>query len=263
MFEVVVALVTLTAMEVVLGIDNIIFIAIVAGRLPKARQGSARRIGLSLAFLTRVLLLLSLNFILGLTAPVLTLPELPMLHEQGARDLSWRDLILIGGGLFLIAKSTWEIHEKLERPEESEVVAGAATNAFAKVIAQIVLLDLVFSLDSIFTAIGMVNTNPTVPGYGEVNRIWIMVAAVLISIGVMMAFAGAVSDFVSQHPTLKVLALSFLILIGVLLVAEGFDQHINKGYVYFAMAFSVAVEMLNLRLRRHESVRLHNDRLPE
>ena len=261
MLEAVIALTTLTAMEIVLGIDNIVFIAIVAAKLPPAQQKTARKVGLSIALITRVLLLLSLNFILGLTTPVFTIPEIPMLSEE-ARAVSWRDLILIVGGLFLIGKSTIEIHDKLEVSDPADKGKGRATGSFGSVVFQIVMLDLVFSLDSIFTAIGMVTKNPVIPGYGELNRIWIMVAAVMIAIGVMLAFAGTVSDFVAKRPTLKILALSFLILIGVLLVAEGFDQHMNKGYVYFAMAFSLVVEMVNLRVRKNELMRLHNDRLP-
>jgi predicted tellurium resistance membrane protein TerC len=261
MGEALVALVSLAAMEIVLGIDNVVFIAILAARLPEDRQQTARTVGLSIALITRILLLFSLSFILGLTKLVITLPEIPLLSAE-ARALSWRDIILAVGGLFLIAKSTVEIHNKLEEPAGHVEQLSAAKTSFAGVVTQIVMLDLVFSLDSIFTAIGMVKKDPVIPGFGELNRIWIMVAAVMIAIGVMIVSAKAVSEFIAKRPTLKILALSFLILIGVLLVAEGFDQHINKGYVYFAMAFALAVEMLNLRIRGTELRPLNNDRIP-
>jgi predicted tellurium resistance membrane protein TerC len=262
MVEAIIALVTLTAMEIVLGIDNIIFIAIVAGKLPHGQQNAARRTGLAVALIMRIALLFSITWILRLTVPVFTLPAIPTMTEE-ARALTWRDIILIAGGAFLIAKSTLEIHAKLERPDEHETAgAGKGASGFPAVVTQIVLIDMVFSLDSILTAVGMVRTNPVIPGYGELNRVWIMIAAVVISMAVMLAFAGPVSDFISKRPTLKILALSFLILIGVLLVAEGFDQHLNRGYVYFAMAFSLVVEMLNMRIRRHELIKLNKDQLP-
>lgn len=231
-----VALLTLTALEIVLGIDNVIFISILAGKLPEDQQAKARRLGLVLAMVTRVGLLFSLAWIMRLTAPLFTV----LSHE-----ISGRDLILLLGGLFLLAKSTHEIHVKLEGEEGH---ASAKTRAsFTSVIVQILILDLVFSLDSVITAVGMA------------NRISIMVTAVVVAVGFMMLFAGAISDFVQRHPTVKMLALSFLLLIGVTLIAEGMDQHISKGYIYFAMAFSVFVEMLNLKISRRSKnpVKLH------
>lgn len=224
-----VSLLTLTLLEIVLGIDNVIFISILAGKLPKDQQPKARQLGLSLALITRILLLFSITWLMGLTKPLFTLPIL-------GHGLSGRDLILLVGGLFLIGKSVVEIHEKLEGEDGHANPAKAGTR-FAAVIVQILLLDIVFSLDSVITAVGMA------------NNIWVMVAAVVIALGVMLAFAGAISDFVNRHPTLKMLALSFLILIGVTLVGESLGQHIPKGYIYFSMAFAFAVEMLNLRLR--------------
>jgi len=221
-----VALVTLTSLEVVLGIDNIIFISILAGKLPAEQQARARTTGLAVAMLSRIALLFSLASVMRLTTPWFSVI---------GRDISGRDLILIGGGLFLLAKSTHEIHEKVEGHGEGTVNRAAAS--FAGVIVQILLLDVVFSLDSVITAIGMA------------DEIAIMVAAVMIAVGFMMVFAGAVGDFVHRHPTVKMLALSFLLMIGLSLVAEGFGQHIPKGYIYFAMAFSVFVEMLNLKVR--------------
>jgi predicted tellurium resistance membrane protein TerC len=255
MLEAIIALVTLTAMEIVLGIDNIIFIAIVAGRLPPEQQPRARRLGLAAALITRLLLLAMLSYILQLDQPLFTLPDLPLFHELEARAVSIRDLILIGGGLFLIAKSTIEIHERLggEEPGGSQT---PAPSSFASVIIQIAVLDIIFSLDSVITAVGMVNADITLENNFVIKKLWIMSAAVIVAVGVMLLFANAVSEFVARHPTLKILALSFLILIGVLLVAEGLGQHINKGYIYFAMAFSVAVEMLNLRIRPHKPLKL-------
>ena len=221
-----VALVTLTSLEVVLGIDNIIFISILAGKLPAEQQARARTTGLAVAMLSRIALLFSLASVMRLTTPWFSVP---------GRDISGRDLILIGGGLFLLAKSTHEIHEKVEGHGEGTVTRAPASSA--GVIVQILLLDVVFSLDSVITAIGMA------------DEIAIMVAAVMIAVGFMMVFAGAVGDFVHRHPTVKMLALSFLLMIGLSLVAEGFGQHIPKGYIYFAMAFSVFVEMLNLKVR--------------
>jgi predicted tellurium resistance membrane protein TerC len=255
MFEAIVALVTLTAMEIVLGIDNIIFIAIVAGKLPPEQQPRARKLGLAAALVTRLLLLATLSYILKLDEPLFVLPDLPMFHELEARAVSIRDLILIGGGLFLIAKSTFEIHERLSG-EDGEAGGVVAASSFASVIIQIAVLDIIFSLDSVITAVGMVNDDITLANGFVIGKLWIMSAAVVSAVGVMLLFAGAVSDFVARHPTLKILALSFLILIGVLLVAEGLGQHLNKGYIYFAMAFSVVVEMLNLRLRPHKPVKL-------
>lgn len=218
---------TLCALELVLGIDNIIFISILSGKLPPEQQQKARTIGLGLAMGTRVALLLSLSWVIGLTDPLFT-----VLSEE----ISGRDLILLLGGLFLIAKSTHEIHQKLEAGEE--ITTTTASSKFASVIFQILLLDVVFSLDSVITAVGMV------------NEISIMIAAVLASTFAMMFLAKPISDFVDKHPTIKILALSFLILIGVTLIAEGFNQHISKGYIYFAMGFSLGVEALNIRLRK-------------
>ena len=227
---------TLLALEIVLGIDNVVFISILAGKLPLSRQARARYTGLGLAMLTRLMLLFSLSWMIRLTAPLFTISQ---------QEISGRDLILIVGGLFLIAKSTHEIHQRLEGEQGSSSSRVAPT--FASVIVQILLLDVVFSLDSVITAIGMV------------NHIGIMVAAVIGAVIVMIGFAGAIGRFVEHHPTVKMLALSFLLLIGMTLMAEGFDQHIPKGYIYSAMAFSVFVEMLNLRIRRSAAapVKLH------
>ena len=231
-----IALATLTALEIVLGIDNIVFIAILSDKLPEDRQEEARRVGLGLALVMRVLLLLSLTWIMRLTEP---------LFSVFAFDVSGRDIILILGGLFLLGKSTLEIHEKLEG-EEAHGDAGAVKATFASVIVQIMLLDAVFSIDSVITAIGLV------------DQVTIMIIAVVIAIIFMLVFVNTVSEFVEEHPTIKILALSFLLLIGFTLVAEGLELHIPKGYIYFAMAFSVFVEMLNLRLRarREEPVQL-------
>jgi predicted tellurium resistance membrane protein TerC len=231
-----IALATLTALEIVLGIDNVVFISILASKLPKEQQGKARQIGLALAMLMRIALLFSLSWVIRLTGPLFFIL---------GNAISGRDLILILGGLFLLAKSTHEIHQKLEGEEGSS--SDRVRPTFQSVIAQIVVLDVVFSLDSVITAVGMV------------RRVWIMVVAVVIAITFMMIFAGPISQFVDRHPTVKMLALSFLLLIGVTLIAEGFDHHIPKGYIYFAMAFSVFVEFLNLRLRKAKSppVSLH------
>jgi predicted tellurium resistance membrane protein TerC len=218
---------TLCLLELVLGIDNVIFISILSGKLPADQQAKARTLGLSLAVITRVILLLSLSWVIGLTEP---------LFDLLGKAVSGRDLILILGGLFLIAKSTHEIHQKLEANEE--MTKAKAAGKFAMVIFQILLLDIVFSLDSVITAVGMV------------SEISIMIAAVVVSTIIMVSAAGPISRFVDQHPTIKMLALSFLLLIGVTLLAEGFDQHIAKGYIYFSMAFSLFVEVLNIRLRR-------------
>jgi predicted tellurium resistance membrane protein TerC len=221
------ALITLTALEIVLGIDNIIFISILAGKLPEAQRARARTIGLAFAMGTRLALLASLVWMMRLTEPWFTVL---------GQAISGRDLILIVGGLFLLAKSTMEIHDKLEGEEESS--GGRAVTTFASVIVQIAILDIVFSLDSIITAIGMA------------EQLSVMVAAVIIAVIFMMFFAGAVSAFIDRHPTVKVLALSFLLMIGLALIGDGLDMHIPKGYIYFAMAFSVFVEMLNIRIRR-------------
>jgi len=230
-----VALFTLTALEIVLGIDNIIFIAILSAKLPVAVQNRARLIGLAIAMVTRVLLLLSITWIMRLTTPLFSLLD---------RDFSGRDLILIAGGLFLLAKSTLEIHEKLEG-EEHEHKTAKGVAKFGAVVFQIVLLDIVFSLDSVITAIGLS------------NHVAIMITAVIIAVIFMMVFSKSISDFVDKHPTIRMLALSFLLLIGVSLVGEGLEFHIPKGYIYFAMAFSVGVEMLNLRIRGSKPVKLH------
>jgi predicted tellurium resistance membrane protein TerC len=222
-----IALATLTFLEIVLGVDNVIFISILSGKLPAAQQPRARRIGLLGAMITRVLLLFSLAWIIRLTQPWFTVL---------GQEISGRDLILIGGGLFLLGKSTYEIHDKLEGEEGH--ASDRTASSFASVIVQIMLLDIVFSLDSVITAVGMV------------DQLWVMIAAVMISVGIMIASAEAISAFVHRHPTVKVLALSFLLLIGMSLILEGFDQHIRKGYIYFAIGFSVFVEMINLRLRK-------------
>ena len=228
-----IAFLTLTVLEIVLGIDNVVFIAILVDKLPTAQQGKARLIGLLLAMLMRIALLFSLSWILGLTAPLFTIWQ----------TVSGRDLILLLGGLFLIAKSTYEIHHKLEGEEGH--ASARVTASLASVLVQIILLDIVFSLDSVITAVGMT------------NRLGIMITAVIVAVLFMMVFAGAISAFVNRHPTVKILALSFLLLIGTTLIIEGLHQHISKGYIYFAMAFSVFVEMLNLRLRRQQGAPLH------
>ena len=225
--EILIALATLTFLEIVLGVDNIIFISILSGKLPPDQQPKARRIGLLLAMGTRILLLFSLAWVIKLTAPMFTV---------FSQEISGRDLILIIGGLFLLGKSTHEIHDRLEG-EEGHASAKAAAS-FMSVLIQIALLDIVFSLDSVITAVGMV------------DELWVMIVAVVISVVIMMVAAEPISAFVHRHPTVKMLALSFLLLIGMSLVAEGFDHHIPKGYVYFAMGFSVFVEAINLRVRK-------------
>jgi predicted tellurium resistance membrane protein TerC len=237
-----VPLVTLTAMEIVLGIDNIVFIAIIAGSLPPERQEAARRLGLLLALGTRLLLLLTLSWVLGLTRPVFALSDLGVPANwlsAATNEVSWRDLILIGGGLFLIGKSTYEIHQSFEVTRGPR--PAGRTRSLGSAVAQIAVLDVVFSLDSVITAVGMA------------RQLWVMAAAIVIAVGVMLAFAGRVSDFVHRHPTLKMLALSFLILIGVMLVAEGVEKHIERGYIYFAMLFALAVELLNMRVRKEHT----------
>jgi predicted tellurium resistance membrane protein TerC len=230
-----IALATLTFLEIVLGVDNIIFISILSGKLPAPQQAKARRLGLLAAMGTRILLLFSLTWISKLTSPWFTIM---------GQEISGRDLILILGGLFLLAKSTYEIHDKLEGEEGHASKKVAAS--FASVIVQIMMLDIVFSLDSVITAVGMV------------RELWVMVTAVIVAVLIMMLSAEPISEFVHRHPTVKMLALSFLLLIGVSLLAEGFDQHISKGYIYFAMGFSVFVEMINLRLRKKtDPVHLH------
>lgn len=241
--EIWISLLTLTVLEIVLGIDNIVFISILAGKLPDNQQKKARQVGLGLAMFTRVLLLLSLTWIMKLTTPIFNLGEVihvtnPELLERMA--ISGRDLILIIGGLFLIYKSTHEIHQKIEGEPDSEIKRKVPS--FVGAIIQILILDIVFSLDSVITAVGMA------------DHIGVMIAAVIIAVGVMMVSASAISNFVNNHPTVKILALSFLLLIGVSLLAEGFEQHIPKGYIYFAMAFSVLVELLNLKMKKKNNL---------
>ena len=226
-----IALGTLTLLEIVLGIDNVVFISILAGKLPKTQQATARRVGLLLAMLTRIGLLFSLAWIIRLTEPWFTVL---------GQAISGRDLILIVGGLFLLAKSTHEIHQKVEGAEGSS--SERVAPSLRSVLVQILLLDVVFSLDSVITAVGMA------------EDIGVMVVAVVIAVGFMLVFAAPISRFVDRHPTVKILALSFLLLIGFTLIAEGFDRHIPKGYIYFAMAFSVFVEVLNLRLRKPDAM---------
>jgi predicted tellurium resistance membrane protein TerC len=225
-----ISLLTLTVLEIVLGIDNIIFISILAEKLPEAQEANGRRVGLLMAMFTRILLLISIAWVIGLTQPF---------FEVFGHDVSGRDIILLAGGLFLLGKSTLEIHDKLESKEGHAEIRAQAS--FAGVILQIMLLDVVFSLDSVITAVGMA------------NLLGVMIAAVVIAVMIMLYASGPISSFVNQHPTIKILALSFLLLIGVSLVAEGLAFHIPKGYIYFAMAFSVFVEMLNLRIRRLEA----------
>jgi predicted tellurium resistance membrane protein TerC len=238
-----IALVTLTVLEIVLGIDNVIFISILAGKLPPEQQAKARKVGLGLAMFLRIGLLASIAWIARLTAPLFTVL---------GQEISGRDLILLGGGVFLLFKATREIHDRLEGEEGHGNARAGVT--FTSVIVQILLLDIVFSLDSVITAVGMADELP------------VMIAAVVIAVGVMMFAAGPISDFVADHPTVKMLALSFLLLIGMSLVAEGLDQHIPKGYVYFAMGFSVLVEMLNLKMTKKSKtkpVQLHQEYLAE
>ena len=232
------SLVTLTVMEIVLGIDNVIFISILCDKLPPARQASARRLGLSLAMILRLGLLLAITWVMGLTTPLV---------EIAGKTFSGRDVILLLGGLFLIAKATREIHENLEvAHHEAGSSSGKATLGI--VLAQIIALDVVFSLDSVITAVGMA------------QHIAVMVTAMVLAVGVMLIFSGSIASFVNRHPSMKMLALSFLLLIGVVLVADGMGQHVGKGYIYFAMAFSFGVELLNMRVRRRERapVELHN-----
>ncbi len=229
------ALVTLTALEIVLGIDNIIFISILVGRLPEERRQRGRVLGLGFAMVTRILLLLSITWVMRLTSPLFSVLE---------RGVSGRDIILVGGGLFLIWKSTVEIHESLEGAGEERTTR--AVTGFAATIAQIALIDIIFSLDSVITAVGLA------------REVAVMIIAIIASVGVMMFAAKAIGDFVDRHPTIKMLALSFLVMVGVALIAEGFDLHIPRGYIYFAMAFSTFVEMLNIRMRKKaKPVKLH------
>src|SRR5688500_9175459 len=234
-----IALATLTFLEIVLGVDNIIFISILSGKLPDEQQPRARRLGLLGAMITRVLLLFSLAWIIRLTEPWFTVI---------GQEISGRDLILILGGLFLLGKSTYEIHDKLEGEEGH--ASAKVPSSFMSVIVQIMLLDIVFSLDSVITAVGMV------------DELWVMVTAVVVAVAIMMLSAEPISAFVHRHPTVKMLALSFLLLIGLSLIAEGFDHHIPKGYIYFAMGLSVFVEMIILRLRKAATVQLHDRHVP-
>ena len=221
-----IALLTLSSLEIVLGIDNIVFISILVAKLPAARQAAARRIGLLLAMGMRIALLLAISWVMGLTVPLFTVL---------AQEFTGRDLILLLGGLFLVAKATYEIHDKLEGTEHDHAAPRAAR--FGAILVQIMLLDIVFSLDSVITAVGMV------------QHVEIMITAVVVAVLVMMVFAARISAFIEKHPTMKMLALSFLLLIGVVLIADGFGQHVSKGYIYFAMAFSLFVEILNIRIR--------------
>lgn len=232
-----IALGTLTALEIVLGIDNIIFLSVLVGRLPEKQRVFARRIGLGLAMIARLALLFSISWVMGLTEPWLTV---------FSEAISGRDLILVGGGMFLLVKATLEIHQSLEGSEESDPAVGAAS--LGMVLVQIALLDIVFSLDSVITAVGLV------------EQVSIMAIAIILAVVVMLMAAKSIGVFVDEHPTIKILALSFLILVGVTLMVEGFDVHVPKGYIYFAMAFSVAVEMLNIRMRRKRAspVKLHS-----
>lgn len=236
-----IALATLTALEIVLGIDNIIFISILVGRLPPERRDLARRLGLTLAMVSRILLLLSLAWIMRLTEPLFTVL---------GQEISGRDLILVFGGLFLLWKSVHEIHASLEGDQDEPGTAGAAARAtFGGVLVQIAIIDIVFSLDSVITAVGLA------------DQVSVMVIAILVSVAVMMFAAKSIGEFVDRHPTIKMLALSFLVLVGVTLIAEGFDTHVPKGYIYFAMAFSIVVEMINIRLRKRmvKPVQLRKD----
>jgi predicted tellurium resistance membrane protein TerC len=234
--EGIVSLLTLTFLEIVLGIDNIVFISILSGKLPAAQQGKARTLGLGLALIARILLLLGVEWIIGLKSPLLTL---------GDFELSFRDLILIAGGLFLIGKSVSEIHAKLEGEEEQQKTSKAVT--FGSVIVQVIIIDLVFSLDSILTAVGLVDS------------VLIIVIAIVISMAVMLIFSRSISNFIHKHPAMKVLAISFLIMIGTLLVVEGLHVHVPRGYIYFSMAFALGVEVLNMKIRKKSTLRSQAD----
>jgi predicted tellurium resistance membrane protein TerC len=238
--ETIVALLTLTSLEIVLGIDNVVFISILVGKLPQESRAWVRTVGLGLALVTRLMLLFTLKWIMGLSTVLFTV---------FGHAVSGRDLILLTGGLFLIGKSTYELHDKLEGDEQHEPMGGRA--AVGSLLLQIALLDIIFSLDSVITAVGMA------------RELWVMSAAVVIAVVVMMFAAGAIGDFVDRHPTMKVLALSFLILIGVLLLAEGAGAHLNRGYVYFAMAFSFVVELINMRVRRSVPLKLKQTHVEE
>jgi predicted tellurium resistance membrane protein TerC len=238
-----IALLTLSSLEIVLGIDNIVFISILVAKLPREQQQLARRVGLLLAMGMRIALLLAISWVMGLTQPLFTVTALD-------HAFTGRDLILLLGGLFLVGKATWEIHDKLEGAEHGHAAAKAAS--LGGILVQIVLLDVVFSLDSVITAVGMA------------RDVEVMIAAVMIAVGVMLVFAKSISEFIDRHPTMKMLALSFLLLIGVVLMADGFGQHVSKGYIYAAMAFSLFVEVLNMRLRRVSApVELRHERIVE
>jgi predicted tellurium resistance membrane protein TerC len=239
----IIALLTLAALEIVLGIDNVIFIAILSGKLPSEKRPFTRKLGISLAVITRIGLLFSITLIMRLTKPLFTVL---------GQDITGKSLVLILGGLFLVGKATYELHHKLEAADDHAegVDLKKAAASVAAVVAQIMVVDIVFSLDSVITAVGMV------------NNIWIMVAAVIAAAAVMVIFAGPVSDFVERHPTMKVLALSFLLLIGVMLVVDGLGHHVPKGYIYFAMAFSLGVELFNMWLRKRSALKLHHSHLP-
>ena len=245
---VITGLLTLTVLEIILGVDNIIFISIVSNKLPAQQQPRARLIGLLLAMVFRIFLLLTISWIIKLTDPIFTIP---FIEDEGKPlGISWKDLILIAGGIFLVFKSTLEIHHKLEKAKPETATGKNAPNAFGSVIVQIVLVDAVFSFDSILTAIGFV------------DQVWVMIAAVVISMTIMILFSGVISRFINKHPTLQILALAFLIMIGVMLVAEGFHQHFNKSYIYTAIAFSLIVELINMRLRKNrEPIDINNQTL--
>lgn len=235
-----ISLLTLTFLEIVLGVDNIIFISIISDKLPKDKQRFARNLGLAFAMVFRILLLLMINWIIGLKNPIITLSFLAEPDSQLPLQLSWKDIILLVGGIFLIAKSTFEIHGKMQVNEAHQAPKSNASSLMTMVIIQIILVDMVFSLDSILTAIGLV------------DNVLLMIIAVVISIGVMMAFAGPISRIINKHPSLQMLALSFLVVIGVMLVAEGIHQHISKNIIYSCLAFSLAVEMLNITVRNRQ-----------
>lgn len=246
-----ISLITLTFLEIVLGIDNIIFISILANKLPKEQQAKARNLGLTLALIMRIGLLFTITWMMKLKDPVVTVPFLDDPTNPGSNlAISWKDVILIVGGIFLLIKSTTEIHNKLERSEKPAAASG--TSSFTAVIVQILLIDAVFSVDSILTAVGLV------------DNIVIMIIAVIVSMIVMLIFAGPISRFINKHPSLQVLALAFLIAIGIILIANGFHQEFNKGYIYTALAFSLFVEMINIRMRRNkENVELNNSSIKE
>lgn len=247
---VITALLTLTVLEIILGVDNIIFISIVSNKLPAEQQPKARLIGLLLAMVFRIILLLTISWIIKLTNPIFTVPFISDPETKGPLGISWKDLILLAGGIFLVFKSTLEIHHKLEKSKPQAEQGTYAPSGFNSVILQIVMVDAVFSFDSILTAIGLV------------DQVWVMIAAVVISMTIMILFSGFISRFINKHPTLQILALAFLIMIGVMLVAEGFHQHFNKSYIYSAIAFSLVVELINMRLRKNNPpVDLNNESL--